>query len=259
MADKGRGTGSMRGRFLLGESYGEPGPGLGTLYEAWRAGSSRPALVLFPGEQVDWRPAGPWRVILSCEDPRTSVSLEVEQAPADVSLPELANLLVLMSSTVERVEEHPRVQAHMASGLGPLPEARSPRAHRAGRALALAGGMAFVLGLGLGRMSSSPLPPVETHSSRMDSDATGLTDIPSAFDGGTPDAGVIAYPLPPKPFPNQALPPCKPRETELIGGCWQSIDQRPPCDQDLLDHQGKCYAFVVKRPRLPQAVEPTGK
>ena len=95
-----------RGRFLLGGSYGEPGPGLGTLYEAWRMEDGRPVLLLRPGGDVEWRPEGPWRVCLSCDPTRDdAVALDVEHSPRDAPLSELANLLVLMSASVERVED----------------------------------------------------------------------------------------------------------------------------------------------------------
>ncbi|QRK12841.1 hypothetical protein JQX13_24095 [Archangium violaceum] len=50
---------------------------------------------------------------LSCQPEPPSVTLEVEQAPASGRVTEMADILVLMTAVVERVEDNPRVQAHL--------------------------------------------------------------------------------------------------------------------------------------------------
>ena len=245
-----------RGRFLLGGSYGEPGPGLGTLYEAWRMEDGRPVLLLRPGGDVEWRPEGPWRVCLSCDPAREdAVALDVEHSPPDAPLSELANLLVLMSASVERVEDDDRVHAHLTRGPVAAPEPPRPDWRRSRAALA---GMAvFVMGLGVGRTTLRAYPVGEDGPVGLDSQTPARADAPFLLGTGGSDAGVIAYPLPPKPFTDQAVPPCKKSETVFNGGCWIALEQRPPCEKDSqIEQQGKCYMPVAKRPRLPQAVEP---
>jgi len=69
----------------------------------------------------------------------------------------------------------------------------------------------------------------------------------------------ITYPLPTKPFGNQAKAPCKPRkgEVELNGGCWVALEKRPPCYDDQAEYQGKCYLPVAERPKpQPSAIQP---
>jgi hypothetical protein len=69
----------------------------------------------------------------------------------------------------------------------------------------------------------------------------------------------ITYPLPAKPFGNQAKAPCKPRkgEVEINGGCWVELAKRPPCYDDQAEYQGKCYLPVAERPKPePSAIQP---
>ncbi|MET0406248.1 MAG: hypothetical protein ABW123_27770, partial [Cystobacter sp.] len=141
-ADEGTGT---REGFHLGENFGVVGPGLGCLHAAWRVGGGGPALVLVPGADVEWQPEGPWRVSLSYAPGRDAVALEVMRAPASAPLSELVNLLVLATAMVERVEEHPRVQAHLARGAVAAWGPWRLRARRVTVGLAV-----FVLGVGLG-------------------------------------------------------------------------------------------------------------
>jgi hypothetical protein len=69
---------------------------------------------------------------------------------------------------------------------------------------------------------------------------------------------VLAYPLPSRPFRNQAKAPCKPREgeVEISGGCWVALEKRPPCFENQAEYQGKCYLPVSLRSREPQALQP---
>jgi hypothetical protein len=76
----------------------------------------------------------------------------------------------------------------------------------------------------------------------------------------TVDVGpaVIAYPLPEKPFSDQAKAPCHPNldEVEINGGCWVTLERRPPCRDNQAEYQGKCYLPVSARSRKPQSVQP---
>jgi hypothetical protein len=74
-----------------------------------------------------------------------------------------------------------------------------------------------------------------------------------------PTSSAITYPLPKKPFRNQAKTPCMPRkgEVEINGGCWIALEKRPPCYEDQAEHQGKCYMPVAERPKPePSAIQP---
>ena len=74
-----------------------------------------------------------------------------------------------------------------------------------------------------------------------------------------PNASGITYPLPAKPFRNQAKAPCMPRkgEVEINGGCWVALAKRPPCYNDQAEYQGKCYLPVAERPKPePSAIQP---
>jgi hypothetical protein len=72
------------------------------------------------------------------------------------------------------------------------------------------------------------------------------------------DMLVLTYPLPAKPFRNQAVPPCETNKgaVEIKGGCWVALEQKPPCFSDQAEYQGKCYLPVAKPQRLPQSAEP---
>ncbi|MET0400754.1 MAG: hypothetical protein ABW123_00060, partial [Cystobacter sp.] len=69
----------------------------------------------------------------------------------------------------------------------------------------------------------------------------------------------FAYPLPSKPFSNQAAAPCYPEvdEVEINGGCWVALDRRPPCRELQAEYKDKCYLPVTKsRTRPAQSVQP---
>ncbi|QRN97081.1 hypothetical protein JRI60_50395 [Archangium violaceum] len=239
------------GPFQLGRSYDEVGPDLGSLHEARHEGTGRAALTLLPGERVDWQPEGPWRVRLSCEPEQPSVTLEVEQAPASAQVTELANILVLMSAAVERVEGNPQVRAHLAQ------RRVSPRKRWGPRTVvALA-----VLALGLGVWSHLASNPerLESSSSGMGVRRPSQADAPGLIDTDDSEAAPITYPLPWEPFRNQAKAPCRTRsgEVEINGGCWVELARRPPCTDIQAEYQGKCYMPVSKdRGRPPQSVDP---
>ncbi|ATB43432.1 hypothetical protein CYFUS_008912 [Cystobacter fuscus] len=262
MTDEKSGVGGTPRLFQPGESYGEVGPGLGCLYEAWRVDKGRPALVLRPGNDVEWRPEGPWRVCISCDPKGDSVTLDVEQAPAAAQLMELANLLVLMTAAVGRVEDNARVQAHLARGPVVASAPWNSRAHWSWSVPALASVAVFALGLGVGlSIAGEPLLPNEAVAG-MASKTVALSNAPYVIASSESQAGIIAYPMPANPFANQEPAPCKAQRGEVTinGGCWIEVAQRPPCLADThAEYQGRCYLPVAKRVRLPQSVEPSGQ
>jgi hypothetical protein len=71
--------------------------------------------------------------------------------------------------------------------------------------------------------------------------------------------GPIAYPLPSKPFKDQAAAPCRPKagEVEINGGCWVELAWRPPCTELQAEFQGKCYLPTSKKQdREPRSSHP---
>jgi hypothetical protein len=253
--EEGNEVASTPERFELGENFGLVGPGLGCLHEAWRVGSGRPALVLIPGADVEWQPEGPWRVCLSYAPGKDSVVSEVMRAPASAALSELANLLVLATAMVERVEEHPRVQAHLARGASSAWGPWSTRARQAMVSVAV-----FVLGVGLGLWCARrPVLLTET-TPEMDSGALAAARAPYVV--ASNGVGAISYPMPKKPFVNQEPTPClaKRGEVGINGGCWIEVAQRPPCLEDThAEYQGRCYLPVAKRETLPSSLHPSGQ
>jgi hypothetical protein len=75
VADEKTGKNGGPRPFHLGRRYEEVGPGLGSLYEERHADTGRAALMLFPGDWVEWQPEGEWRMRLSCQPELPSVTL----------------------------------------------------------------------------------------------------------------------------------------------------------------------------------------
>ncbi|QRO03022.1 hypothetical protein JRI60_49830 [Archangium violaceum] len=251
MANEKKGRDGGTEPFQLGRNYEEVGPDLGRLHEARNEGTGRAALTLLPTERVDWRPEGPWRVRLSCEPEQPSVTLEVEQAPASARVTELADILVLMTAAVERVEDNPRVQAHLARGRVSPWERWGPRA--------VASLAVLALGLGVWPHLASRPEHLEPISIGVDSRRPSRTDAPNLINTDDSQTPAITYPLPWEPFRNQAKAPCriKTGEVEINGGCWVALERRPPCTETQAEYQGKCYLPVSKdRGGLPQSVQP---
>jgi hypothetical protein len=251
VANEKTGKDGGTGPFQLGRSYEEVGPELGCLHEARHVGTGRAALTLLPGERVDWKPEGPWRVRLSCEPEVPSVTLEVEQAPASAQVMELTNLLVLMTAAVERVEDNAQVQAHLARGRVRPWTRWGPRA--------VVGLAVLALGLGVWLHGASTPEHLAPTSPGVESTNPSPSEAPDLISAEASQTTPISYPLPPQPFRNQAKAPCKTKvgEVELNGGCWVELAQRPPCYENRAEYQGKCYLPVSKeRGGLPQSVQP---
>ncbi|WP_245814658.1 hypothetical protein [Cystobacter ferrugineus] len=210
---------------------------------------------------MDWQPEGPWRVQLTCRPTPTRVTLEVKQAPSPATVSELANILVLMAASVERVENSAQVQAHLARGSAGFVQQWAGRARRLGsswKGFAVAGLAMVTLGFWLHEARDAEYARTQTLAEPT------LTDIP---EGNEPHLvnvdelyqGLIAYPLPSKPFKDQATAPCRPKvgEVEINGGCWLELARRPPCTELQAEYQGKCYLPTSKkRDRLPQSSHP---
>ena len=99
----------------LGASYPELGQGLGCLHETHHPDTGAPGLVLTSDGRVDWGLEDSWRVSLSCQSDPATVKVLVEEAPAEGEVTALANMFVLVSGAVTRVEDDPRLREHLTA------------------------------------------------------------------------------------------------------------------------------------------------
>jgi hypothetical protein len=127
------------------------------------------------------------------------------------------------------------------------------------RTLAVCGLMAVVLlAVWWGRQAEvelTPTAPEVAMQSGVETPAPVLTD--DAGRGAEP----FAYPLPGKPFSDQAKAPCRTHldEVEINGGCWVTLERRPPCRETQAEYGGKCYLPVSARTRErrePRSIQP---
>ena len=253
MADEKSGKGSGMGPFELGQRYDEVGPDLGRLHEAWHVETGRPALRLFLSDRVQWQSSGRWAALVVFEPSPLSVTVLMDDASVAVPTPELANVLVLASAAVTRVEGNARVGAHLVSGLRG-PEGRPPRVSQnwRERSWRVVAGLVLALGVWLLASRHEPLSQGQVAGFPCPADAFFLADVDD------PSPAAPAYPLPDKPFRNQGTPPCKTKKAavEINGGCWVELAQKPPCDDEVAEYKGKCYLPTTKGKPLPQSVEP---
>lgn len=134
----------------------ELGSGLGCVYEAWNLDTGAVSLVLVPGEQVDWRPSGAWKVKVSYDPLTRALMMEVEEAPASAGYADLADLLVMLCAAFERLEDDPQIQAHLAMAPGEEAFRAAPRSPvtlqrpRFNRPVAFVGLALCAIALGLG-------------------------------------------------------------------------------------------------------------
>ncbi|EPX64095.1 hypothetical protein D187_005228 [Cystobacter fuscus DSM 2262] len=247
MANEKSGEDRRLGPFRLGRRYDEVGPDLGRLYEARHAATGRPALTLLPGERVEWTPEGDWAVSLFYKRESASVSLRVDEAPPSARASELADLLVLTDAAVRRVEDNPRLSEHLASG---------PRPWRA-RLMPVLAGVCLSFGVWLHVVSESRRQPFASPAVVFEAPSEGKAPLLSDSEPSVPQT--LAYPLPSRPFRDQAAAPCKPQvdEVEINGGCWLAVKRSPPCLDVQAEYQGTCYLPVSKhRGRPPQSAQP---
>jgi len=254
MADEKSGKDGGPGSFELGRCH-EVDARLGRLYEARNVARGTPGLTLIPRADVEWQPGGRCRMSLIYDPERDSVTVDVEQAPASVRTSELTNLLAMMTAAFKRVEDDDEVDAHLASG----PARRlGPGGARASWMGLTAAGVA-VLAAGLGvwfsstRVSKTPDPD----------DFSVAVENPSQWEmdfvnRGKSDSVAVAYPMPAKPVPKQAVAPCEAdnAEVEINKGCWVELAKKPPCGPRQAEYQGKCYLPVRKEDPLPQSIKP---
>ncbi|HEX8440445.1 hypothetical protein [Archangium sp.] len=231
---------------------------LGHIHQARNVETGAPALVMMPGPRPTWAPKKSWRVRASFQATPPFISLEVEQAPASGSLKELATLLTLLLAALDAVGDNARMRAHltrepMGRWLRPLP---LKALVAVGLAVLVLGGSFWLLGTGNRELApSTPTPSTPGFGELADAGRPS----PVLVDGAPRSPTGIAYPLPDKPFSDQARPPCRTRRDEVAinGGCWMALERRPPCHEDQAEYQGKCYVPVgLRGPRPPQSLSP---
>jgi hypothetical protein len=251
MGDERDGSEGRLGLYQILRRYRRIGSGLGRLYEARNTTTGEPALVLMPGSNPDWGPQEAWQIRATSQVEPPLVVLEVERAPASGSLPELAEMLDLVTCAVERVEARPDARLHLTRE----PEVPESRPMVSRRRWLLAGAVAAVA-LVLVVMASWPRASelLETVPGVVGANhQEEVTFADSQEDMLSP----IAYPLPDGPFKGQKKPPCLKRtEVEIRGGCWVELSARPPCPQSTAEYEGKCYMPVGTRPPEPRALRP---
>ncbi|HZI04710.1 MAG TPA: hypothetical protein VEZ71_11840 [Archangium sp.] len=259
MADKATWKGGRLGAFHLGRRYKDIGADLGRVYEAHDVHTGASALVVMPGQGADWEPTEAWQVRVSSHVEPAHVALAVEHAPTTGKVPELSAMLDLLTSVVERLEKRDEVRTHLTRG--PI----GPWRRWTGRARRLLRSRWTLAAMGLAMMAvaaafwwHSSVPKGDARMA-LAGDAVAHTTPPdmSLVNGSDTVPDAIAFPMPDKPYSNQAKPPCKPRrgEVEINGGCWVELTKRPPCE-DTVEYKGKCYAVVGERsPRPPQSIQ----
>ncbi|MET0406575.1 MAG: hypothetical protein ABW123_29425 [Cystobacter sp.] len=192
------------------------------------------------------------------EPEQESVTVAVEQVPTSMRTSELTNLLVLMSAAFRRVEHDVEVDAHLSSGpvRCPATEDASGRWGSRPRSWFAAAG-AVVLMASIAWFCLPPAPKLLTPAD-FNSVAGKGPQRKMDFVDRSGSSPVVAYPLPSKPVPKQAVPPCVAdnAEVEINKGCWVELAKKPPCGPSQAEYQNKCYLPVRKEDPLPQSVKP---
>jgi hypothetical protein len=240
---------------------------LGQLYEAHNVHTGAAALVLVPGAQLlHWKPEEDWTVRTTLQASPPYVALEVEQAPANGDMVWLAGMLHVLNRAVERMEWSEETRRHL---LTPEPPGWLMRWVVGARRLLVERGLRLSLAVLLMLLLGVPHWLASIESQRSEQHEATAMAVPAEEEGHAPalvntangDPAVIAYPLPKKPFSDQAKAPCQPNldEVEINGGCWLELAKRPPCGENYAEYQGKCFVPVSARsrkPRDPQSISP---
>jgi hypothetical protein len=268
MADAKRGKDGRLGPYRLGRKHGRKASGLedlGQLYEARHEHTDAPALVLVPEPGEGAEPEEDWTLRITARARPPSVTLEVEKAPATGGLAALAGLFEVLNRVMERMDWSEEARRHLTR----QPEGRLRR-WAAGARRVLGKGVEYrvellivvlVLLLGVTHWRATERQRSEWHETHgvAEQKTVSASHAPMLLvDTGDEGTAGISYPLPAKPFSDQAKAPCLPKkgEVEINAGCWRELANRPPCYEDDAEYQGKCYAPVAARSRKPQAIQP---
>ncbi len=257
------------GPYQLQEQVPQAIRGQEELYRATHETSGATALVLKLNTEQGGAAPKDWRVsLISSSAPPGYVAMQVEQTPWSRA-PDRQSVESLVF-TFESVREAVR---RMARAVPENYESR-PRWGLGLGVASVAAVCALLLALvclvpksrppsGPAPLTSAPPVPMsneEPTAPDVSVEITDSLDAPAVLvQTAKPTSSAITYPLPKKPFRNQAKTPCMPRkgEVEINGGCWIALEKRPPCYEDQAEHQGKCYMPVAERPKPePSAIQP---
>jgi hypothetical protein len=230
-------------------------PEVGRVYEARHVVTENPALVVIPGERAPVELQEEWRVRVRAQAFPPYVSLEVEQAPDSGRLYQLRGMLELLGSAIAGLVDEEEARAHLTSRhMGFLEAMRRDRRFR----LAVIGSVVLLVSVHL--FLRYQVAERDVGNEALVHEAAE-SPAPTLANEAATDPEPIAYPLPEKPFSDQARAPCKTKqgEVEINGGCWVELAKRPPCFDDQAEYGGKCYlpiSAASRRKREPRAVEP---
>jgi hypothetical protein len=257
MADEKRAGADRLGHYRLGRRFKRLGEDMGRLYKARNVLTGTPALVLVPADEATWAPMEDWRVETLGNKEPPYIALDILAGPASSRLTELHQLLEMNTAMLSRAKDDAGVRQHLTS-----PPER-PQAHRPLRSrglLAAAGVLALGCAVLLGACAGVAGDRLWMSASAMGGPTTSGLRAPDAADVYSIEVPPgMAYPLPDKPFIDQARPPCpiKRGAVEIKGGCWIELGRKPPCLEEFqAEYEGKCYLPVAAYQRPPQAVQP---
>ena len=246
MSDNSKWKGGRVGPYEVGGRYQDVPEDVGEVYEARHIETGAPALALRPGPGADWRLRSAWDV-LTTHAPQTGLLIVHPRGRLGEGAPsfhELSLAYIHIADALALLDER-KGSWPDRSGEIRTPSRSRRRAMRWGLASA---GVALAAGLALLLWPRTP----EHFNPR-----GGLGESPSFTDGKELSWGVIAYPMPEKPFKEQRTPPCMPElEVEIRGGCWVQAAQTAPCPRGSAEYQGKCYVAVKKPEPVPRSVQP---
>ena len=200
---------------------------------------------------MDWQLEPSWKLILTSSETPSAVMLKVEGAPPSGRTTKLTDVLALSYAALKSVEDSPWMDFHLTSGPKRLIQQLRRRALLSGLAGLSLGGVLFCGGCFLvwDRAASRP-GASEIHSQ---------VDGPSLANSDAPEPGAISYPFPNFPFairPSLLVSPSE-DEVEINGGCWITLEQKPPCLEVQAEYKGECWLPISKeRKKTPRSQNP---
>ncbi|WNG18305.1 hypothetical protein [Cystobacter fuscus] len=252
MSDNSDWKGRQIGPYLVGERYLDIPEDEGRLYEAHHIGTGEPALVLMPGSGEEWHTITPWsaRTTHFTDPPAIVVHADRSVQAEAPSLHDLTLGFIRVSGGLALLDARDDARALFGR------EASLPEAPLWKRWWRVAGaGVALVAGIVLLLWLCAP-EQLETCPEASEWARTAPRE-PIVFSDRDDAPPIIGYPMPEKPFKEQATPPCIPgTETEIRGGCWNQHKLDAPCPRGLAEYQGHCYIPVRKKAPEPRSVEP---
>ncbi|HEX8822767.1 MAG TPA: hypothetical protein VF794_22770 [Archangium sp.] len=258
MGDTPLWSGGRLGPYQVGRRSWDLGRHLGRLHEAHNVETGAFAVVLIPVPEDPGPQCSDWTMHIRVGVLPSFVAVEVEQAP-DAEAPALHELTLTFDSlkgalgTLYHRQDRADVHAHLT---------QKPRSSWPGRLLTrgpwLLAGAGVGVAAGLALLALWPRFPEPTQTQPSPEVAGVALEEPVAFiNRQEPPFPFIAYPMPEAPFKEQQRPPClKGTEVEIRGGCWVTLEHRPPCPKSTAEFEGKCYMPTRKKDPVPSSLRP---